>query len=74
MVLVGRDRVAPMQKDQGMILATIPEGRLSNKNKRYDFTLEGVAQDMRLKLFFRKNEDYQEYTLIAKYPDKLRIN
>jgi hypothetical protein len=74
MVLVGRDRVAPMQKDQGMIFATIPEGRLSNINKRYDFTLEGVAQDMRLKLFFQKNEDYQEYTLIAKYPDKLRIN
>lgn len=73
-VLIGRDRVAPMQKDQGTTLATIPAGALSNKNKRYDFNIEGATQDMRIKLFFQKNEDYQDYTLIAKYPEKLRIN
>ena len=74
MVLVGRDRVAPLQKEQGTMLATIPAGKLSDKNKIYDFTFEDGARDMRLKLFFEKNEDYNDFSLIAKNPEKHRIN
>jgi hypothetical protein len=74
MVLIGRDRVVPLQKEQGAILATIPAGKLSDKNNGYDFTFEGGARDMRLKLFFKNNEDYKEFSLMAKNPEKHRIN
>jgi len=73
MVLIGRDRVVPLQKEQGAILATIPAGKLSDKNNGYDFTFEGGTRDMRLKLFFKNNEDYEEFSLMAKNPEKHRI-
>ncbi|MCK9631965.1 MAG: zinc ribbon domain-containing protein [Methanoregula sp.] len=74
MVLVGRDRVTPLQKEQGTILGTIPAGKLSGKNNTYDFTFEDGIRDMRLKIFFKRNEDYDEFSLIAKNPEKHRIS